>query len=72
MTGSTPSRFSPARRTFTIRLRGTIWDVVDDRGDAGGVFATLQAAIRFARGECAGEPSARLVIVGAAAAARAA
>jgi hypothetical protein len=53
------TRFSTSERTFVIRPHGPIWQVADDRGNVGGIFATLGAALKFARWE-----SARVVIVG--------
>jgi hypothetical protein len=50
--------------TFVIRPRGGIWEVEDARGDAGGLFVTLAAALTFARREAARAPSARVVILG--------
>jgi hypothetical protein len=57
-------RFSAAERTFVIRPHGPIWQVADDRGNVGGIFATLGAALKFARWESAHVGSARVVIVG--------
>ena len=56
---------SPAEVTFVIRLDGPSWHVADHRGDAGGIFTTLDAALTFARRESARFGSARVVIVGA-------
>jgi len=57
-------RFSPAEKTFVIRPHGRLWHVADDRGEAGGLFTTLDAALTFARRESANAGSARVVIVG--------
>jgi hypothetical protein len=57
-----------AERTFFIRPDGSLWHVEDHRGDAGGIFTTLDAALTFARRECGRHASVRLVIRGSQAA----
>jgi len=51
--------------TFFIRFRRGLWEVEEERHEKGGLFATLAAALSFARREAARASNARLVIVGA-------
>lgn len=62
---SSPSRshFSRATKTFVVRLQGPFWFVADQDRNAGGIFASLRAALKFARWESAHEPSASVVIL---------
>ncbi len=51
--------------TFFIRFERGLWEVDEERHETGGLFATLAAALAFARQEAARATRARLVIVGA-------
>jgi hypothetical protein len=53
---------APEPLCFRLAPIGSVWELTEKTGGVGGVFATIGAALAFARNEARAAPGSRLVI----------